>query len=542
MLKPITRRAALLLLTLSAVLTVGPAFAGRTAPPRPLVILYPIRLDTGAKVISTGPSPEAELTVRAARIVCERLEDSNAVTAIVFTPESPLFQRAALEAKVDMGRRRELTSDEQVAVSKTAGAVYAVSVSTQPVPDGVGSFEILLSGINVETKKVWNDRSKFMAAGATQEKSGDANAVAGTPASVAEAESSLLTAANTLTLRMLSGPLGDYGRVAPPANLLPPTTPKTVADRTPTTENAEAEAAQAAYEQADVLITQGDSRGAIVLLRRAVSQSPLNGKLRLLLVKAYVGAQRPNDAAAEARRALQITPPENEAERIEITRLIADTFAAAGDRASARNAYEQVIATKSDANWARLSLAGIYLADGQADRAAEQYRAILKTEPGNRDAAVGIVRHLAAKGDFKAALSELGPDDEAAATPGQRAARHAAATVLFDEHAPRIATLMMQNRQAWESKTLSREAFYKATASHQSRINDLLAMLNAAPPEKTDAASTKAHAKRVHAATLLAQAATSLVNYLETGNADSGSQATLWLNEFRKELAQAQGQ
>jgi thioredoxin-like negative regulator of GroEL len=548
MLERITRRTALLSLFAvfaALLMAVRPASSAKrvSAPPRPLVIVYAIHLNTGPKVIAAQPgvSPEEEMALKAARAVKDRLDDSNAVTAVIFDPESPLFKRAAQEAKITFGKRREVTPDEQIALAKMAGAIYSLAISTQSIPDGGGNSEIIVSGIDLDTKKVWSDRAKFMTVGGQQQSSskqgsGDANAVRA-PVSVQQADNSLISAANTIVTRLLNGPLGDYGRVAVPTNLLPPPL-KNAADTIPA---AEAEAALAAYDQADVLLAEGDTGGAIVTLRRAISQSPLNPKLRLLLVKAYVAAKRPNEAASEAKRSMQIAPPTDEAGKIEMTRLIAEAFAASGDRDSARAAYEQVIASQPGAVWARMSLAAIHQAEGRVNLAADQYRAVLKTDPGNKEAATGLAHILAAKGDFKAALAELGPDDETAATPAQRAARHAAATVLFDEYAPQVANLMAQNRQAWEAKTLSREAFYKATSSQQNKITALLAMLRASTPDPADITATKAHTRRIHAATLLAQAATSLVNYLETGNADSGSQAALWLNEFQKELAKAQG-
>jgi hypothetical protein len=50
----------------------------------------------------------------------------------------------------------------------------------------------------------------------------------------------------------------------------------------------------------------------------------------------------------------------------------------------------------------------------------------------------------------------------------------------------------------------------------------------------------KGQARRVLAASLLSQASTALLNFLETGNADSGSQSDLWLSEFQKEIADVQ--
>jgi hypothetical protein len=158
---------------------------------------------------------------------------------------------------------------------------------------------------------------------------------------------------------------------------------------------------------------------------------------------------------------------------------------------------------------------------------------VLQSDKTNQEAMAGLVRVYADRGNFSAALEQIAPSDPNA--------RHAAAIQIFDHASTDIATRMKENRTAWEAKKISREAFYKATTAQSQHANALVTLLRSAPPAANSPDPVKkGQARRVLAASLLAQASTSLINFLETGSADSGSQADLWLSEFQKELSEAQ--
>jgi tetratricopeptide (TPR) repeat protein len=290
---------------------------------------------------------------------------------------------------------------------------------------------------------------------------------------------------------------------------------------------------KAAAQQAQTLLNDGDNDAAILLLRRTINQAPLNGRLRLLLARAYLAANRSTDAIAEATRAMTLTPPDSRADRVALTRLLADAMRKNSDTVAARAAYEQIIAAQPQhADWARLALAGLLESQGQIDEAEVQYRAVLQADRTNQEATVGLIRVYTARGDFSAALEQA---------PTDRDSRHSAAIQIFDHASAEIASRMKENREAWEAKKITREAFYKATTTQSQRAAALVTLLRSAPPpENSPDTMKKGQARRVLAASLLSQASTALLNFLETGNADSGSQADLWLSEFQKELTDVQ--
>jgi hypothetical protein len=84
---------------------------------------------------------------------------------------------------------------------------------------------------------------------------------------------------------------------------------------------------------------------------------------------------------------------------------------------------------------------------------------------------------------------------------------------------------------------MTREAFYKATVAQVTQTTALVTMIKgAAPPDPTPAVK-QAYAHRMLAGSLLAQAATAMQTFLETGDKDSGAQSSLWLTECQKELS-----
>ena len=525
-------RASALLFATALFLTPLFPLSARAQGPRPLVVIFPMGQETATGIAGARDEAaiSAERTLQSSNALRDRLADSKALLIIVYTPDSPVFTLAAQDAKLDIKRRKELKTEEQVALGKAAGAVCVLAVTTPKVVGSDYEYDIFVRGQEIGVKKEFTDHVSFTAA-APAASSGDANAVtrAGTTASK-RANDSLMGAANTLAIRILNGPLGAYGRPASPNNVLTPPPPKPIEEPVP----ADTDQSSAALQQARAQINDGDPDGAIITLRKAVNRAPLDLQLRLALTRAYQSAGRSNDAAQEAKRALNLTAAEDRDARIELSRILADAMRKNGDTTAARAMYEQIVTAQPRAAWARVGLGDLLLAASQLDAAEKEYRAALQAEPGNKDALTGIVRVYAARGDFDAAVKEFAASSAAGGSP---AGRQAAVLAIFDQAAPEIATLMQTNREAWEGKRLSREAFYRATKAQEQRANSLLTLLRSAPPATAPEAARKSYSRRVLAGSLLCQSAASLLSYLDSGDADAGAQAALYLDDFQKEFA-----
>jgi ABC-type branched-subunit amino acid transport system ATPase component len=119
----------------------------------------------------------------------------------------------------------------------------------------------------------------------------------------------------------------------------------------------------------------------------------------------------------------------------------------------------------------------------------------------------------------------------------QDSPRHAFGTTVFTILANVTVDRLQNNRRAWEAGTLNRETFYKATTTLSQRATQLLAMLTLAPSPKTggDAVLIQ-HRRRVLAGNLLAQATTSLLTFIETGDQAAGIRAKSQADECATEL------
>ena len=566
---------------------------------RPIVVVFPAGMSAGngvdvKKDAGDGLS-SAQRTIAGARAVIACLDDSGAVSAVLYNPESSMFVRALQEGKVVLANSVDPTASERVKVARAFGAVYAVAVSSQPAPDNAALLDMVLVGADAESGKTYTDRAR-MGAGTVGPVGGDSNALHRFSGN-ARFDNVLLSAANTVVQRLLGGPLNQFARSAPPPSLLPVappdapiqapvTLPPRAAPTTPTdrptlapgsddstvfaptahtsipktitlpatasvagnrTFSAAASSGaapddlvRATKQQAEALLNDGNASAAIMMLRTAIDQAPLSAALRIALAQTYLSAHRGGDAAAEARRALTVLSTADAATQADLTGLIARAFAQGGNAAEARGAYEGIVAAQPTAVWARVALARMDAAEGRADEAEAQYRAALKTDPTNRDAFVGALGLRAARGEYVAVLHDLDAVSKLGSRDGG-ALRVAAATAVFDDGVSHIGALMARNRAAWEAGTLPRETIYTATSAQTARIVGLLSILKAVPPPvgSSDAVS-HAYKRRIYAASLLAQASTALINFIQTSDADSGSESTVQLGEFQKELADVQ--
>ncbi|HVK05688.1 MAG TPA: tetratricopeptide repeat protein, partial [Armatimonadaceae bacterium] len=309
----------------------------------------------------------------------------------------------------------------------------------------------------------------------------------------------------------------------------PATTPPAV--ELPVGSQADAEA-----NQGEQFLKAGDINGAILSFRRSVNLAPQEISKRVLLVRAYLAARRNADAVSEVRRALTIASPQDRAGQLELTRLLAEAMTQSGDTTAARATYEEIIGAQPTAQWARLGLAELLEKQGKNDEAEALYRTVRQANAKDRDAALGLARVLAAKGDYEGALEQITASSEGDGEDGRRR-RFETAVRLFDAGTSRVADLLTENREGYERGTLAREVFYKATAAQSARVTGLLSLLKAVPPP-VDATEVvrKSYRQRIFAASLLSQGVASLMTQLETGDAAAGSQASVFLNEFRTEM------
>jgi tetratricopeptide (TPR) repeat protein len=558
------------------------------APAKPLVVIFSSPTENKAPVAGIKPteqSPDglldAQRTQIAARSVRDRFSESTVAEAVLYNPESPIFARAILESKLPLKDPEYPSESERLALGKATGAFSVVIVRAQSIKDKPGSVEVVLESTVVDSKKKWSDTVKASGGSVLATLPGEVSVEGGSKSTPVD-NTAWMTVSNTLVLRYLAGPLGEYTRaLAPPGIVKMPTLPPpvpTVSEAAPTplpvttpvttttvsnsntaapslatpTANltpvstggldsssaAQELAVQTARQQAEAFTKGGDLSSAVVVLRKAVNQAPRSLALRASLAKAYFAVGRTGDAASEARRALTVTTPGSDrASWAEMTRVLAGASTQIGDNKAAREAYEEIIKAQPEAYWARLDLGDLLLTQGDTAGAEAQYRTVRQADPNNRIALLSVARVLVARGDYTGAIAEVSNN-----TGGTAMERLGTNSVLFDEIALKTADSVTQNRQAFSDGQLTREAVYKATQAQSARVDSLLALLRSSPPppEALEGLTTP-YRHRVAAAALLSQAVGCQLSFLESDDKKAGEQAKLLLVEFRKELAAASG-
>ncbi|MES2463956.1 MAG: tetratricopeptide repeat protein [Armatimonadota bacterium] len=566
----------------------SPAIA---APAKPLVIVFanpPEETASAPGITVTQQSPDGLLNTQrtqiATRAVRDRFGESSVAEAILYNPEAPVFVRALLEAKLQLKDPVQPTPEERRALGKAIGAVSLILVRAQPLKEKPGSVEVILESTDVESGKTWSDT---VVAGSVLATLPVNPTVEGGQQKSPVDNTAWMSASNTLVLRYLAGPLGEYTRALAPPGMVniqkqsPPVEPISpappfvtptppvptpapanppvtlavpgptafpsppLANPTPISKPAEIDATaltqlvQTARQQADALVASGDTNSAIVVLRKAVNNVPRSLVLRAALAKAYLSSGRTNEAAAEARRALTVTEPNSD--RVawaDLTRVLASASTEIGDNKAARNAYEEILKTQPQDYGTRLALGDLLLAQGDTAGAEKEYRTVREADPTNRAAVLSLARVLISRGNFAGAIEEVRSASNAS-SPQERLAIDAA---LFDDVTAKTADSVVQNRQAFDSGQLSREAFFKATQAQSARVDTLLSLLRShEPPTGSPEGIVSPYRHRVSAAALLSQAVGSMLSFLESDDTKAGEQAKLLLSEFRKELSAASG-
>lgn len=564
----ISRRSLLLLMLGVAILPLD-AIAG--PPARPVILVIPSGQNAVVPVsgtVDTKKISDLDRIHLAAKAVKAILNDEAAVDAVLFDMEQPAIQRAVIESKL-AGIKDELTEEQKVKIGTMYGATHIVSVNAingtfsglKGIGDQVQTFNantqnaiktgqkgkadpkktIVTQGVNTDAsnapslmlsvliiskgkiQKRW-EQSVMLA-------TDDNTTIADLTNSKGTFPSTWASAARSLVLKFLNENLKDARMAAVDRTLLPPQAAPQTEKATPVEKPIDALAEAAALTtKGRTFVAEGQINEGINLLRFAVDHAPLAAAPRLALAEAYATTGRLEEASGEVRRARRIVKDMTAEQDSAFSAILARSLVASADPEGAKNAYLQLLRDKPDDTVTRLQFAELLLRMKDLAGAEIQYRIIRKKDPANVLAAVGFAQLVASRSDMDEALRELMAIE-------QDSPRHAFGTTVFTILANVTVDRLQNNRRAWEAGTLNRETFYKATTTLSQRATQLLAMLTLAPSPKTggDAVLIQ-HRRRVLAGNLLAQATTSLLTFIETGDQAAGIRAKSQADECATEL------
>ncbi|MBC8101716.1 MAG: tetratricopeptide repeat protein [Cytophagales bacterium] len=218
----------LVVLIAGGTLLCGTASLVGAAPAKPLVVLFPVSEQeaVGSGVTAAPQSPDGLMDVQrtaiAVRAVRDRFRDSGVAEAVLYNAEAPVFVRAALEAKLKLANPADPSASERMVLGKAIGAVSLLTVRAQPLKDKPGAVEIVLESTEVASRKTWTDRTQVTGSNLSVSLT-TGTAISDTAAPRTPADNSAwMSASNTLVLRYLAGPLGEYTRALAPPGVVPP--------------------------------------------------------------------------------------------------------------------------------------------------------------------------------------------------------------------------------------------------------------------------------------------------------------------------------
>ena len=473
------------------------------AAPRPHVLLFPVRGD-------------AALAAAATQALKASLKQGNTVTVTEFRADLPSLRRAIVERTVT---RSDLESEGAEARRRVGAVLEADFYLESDILTREDAVALRTEAVQVATGR----RFPFSAEAKPAEPG------------AAGRESLVLSVAETVVSKFMTEVLGTLPPAAPPrvALAIPPPAPageKPGEDKGPAEgpsadqatppsppapsppDPGRQEAATLA-RQAESLAAAGDLAGAIQAMRQAVNLAPADLSLRLKLAGYYTRRGMTEEAAAELRGALLLSPDEP-ASRLELARQLES----AGLQEQARQVYEALLKDDPRNADARLAYGDLLWNLGKPDDAALEYAQAARDAPEAPAPHERLARLFASRGRFQEAMVSLETvrrlKGQETGTPLE-AALYRSLVQSFDVAFYRHRDALDSAGRDYRAQRMTREEYYQKVRSLVTDLEELAEFLTeVAPP----AQAAKAHVHRRLAASLLSQAATSIQDWLVTGN------------------------
>ncbi len=474
----------------------------------PIALIFPVTAGSGAVDAQAREATTAIKTY---------LRDTGKVEAMSYDPESATVRRAIEEHRITSEEATAKTTPElRLKIGKELGVDY--------VATGVLSYEskikMNLWVAHVGSRQVWG----FDA---------DAEVQSGS-----RKEISISNAVQSATSRAVSGAadtaLKGVKPTAPsqpePAKVQEDTQPEPVSQ--PVVESESPEKASTKHiELAEGFVKSGDAASAILEYRRAIDADPKNVDTRIKLATLYSSRQMFSQAQDELDRAQSISP-DSDAIKQEVAKLKEVMVSSSGSnsvpaRSTAKPATVGVSAriNAGDAAWRAQKL----------DQAEKHYRAAIAADPGNIVAIERLSLLLLALGRFDGVKAEidrvrgLDPNPD----PKVSAERYARLISYVARHIKSFVDEYSKNGSDFDSREITREEYYQKTQGLSTRVESMIRLNEAlTPPE----AMAKEYRHQSLGLSLMSQACTHLISYLESNKKTDKDNAAIMMSEARKHL------
>ena len=542
-------------LLLAAACACAPAVA---AASRPLVLVFETTRGEGA---------DKELAAETTRAVRNYLRDTQRVEATVLDRESPSVLRAIMDKKLTADKVASYASQaERIEVAKAlafqyaAGAevavknvkVEAVSASLLRVvtddkagpPDQTGKAgseekkdETPARQITVVEVRLWLARVD----GGKNARWETARSSEVSGVSPVDLQNAVQSAASATVIEVSRLAFAELPRVAEPGPSNGNETAAIGANQPP---GAASPSARDYAAKAEESTRAGNLALAIEQYSQAVNADPADVALRVKLGEAYARKgmfREAEDELARAREAgADVTLIAAAQGRIQAMRS-AETAARAipprpGSRVSMTNG-------KSFNGAPATSIAKMVEGDklwnsGKPDEAADAYKESVKLNPNDwraHERLAVVDASMSLFGESRKALDELAKV-QPKPPPSVVANRYEMLRGYFDKHFTALVRQYETTGADFEKKIITRESYYNAVKGLALRLESMASFLDAVT---APSAKKPAHLRRSLACGLMAQAASSLLDYLETNAAKSKTNAEIFANQAKSEMQAA---
>ena len=508
--------AVLLIAVLFVIASVVPA--GADGASRPVVIVF------GS---AQGEGADKALTDSSTRAVCSYLRDTQRVESIVFNRESPTVLRAIMEKQLTADQVASYSSQqERIRVAKALSYEYAAGAEVS-VKNGMVQVKLWMAKSTGGKRDRWEATTQAATGGGGDRAYDNAMQSATSAAVISIARQAFLG----LPAVAEKQPTTGTQTTAIGADLITPPAPPS---------------ASAYVSQADASLKSGSFALAIAQYQQAVNADPSNAALRIKLADAFARKGLYDEASAELGRAAtmgasvdQVAATKNQIEDLRAGQGSPEPVRVDTVKTGAQPPKPDTTpATEAKSALSQMREGDKLWREGKPDEAADAYKEAIKLSPADWRAHERLALVYASMSMFAESrktlqqLATVQPDQ----SPKTISDRYELFSKVFEQWFKVLFNQYDRDLADYEKHIISRESYYSSTKGLGARLESMAKFLDALPVPDD---KKPANLHRSLACGLVSQAALSLLDYLETNNAESKSNAETFVAQAKKELEAA---
>jgi hypothetical protein len=445
---------------------------------------------------------ERDVNVKWADALAESLVQKGKVKPIVWSKTDPTVRQWIDNRTVDF--EDPVTTDGLMTAARKVGATYVIIISGLRAESGSVTGAIMLFR-PPSSRPIWTDTKQFEVQGSI--------------------ENTTMTFGSTWAAILSEGQFRGLRTVTPPSTQ-PPTETKPPIEVKPDTPVQPPQVADSsrALQQAEDQARKGLIDEAILTLREAIDENPVDPAPRAALVRLYTAAGRHEEAANEAQR-LAGLGLDSKGYHL----AAAEMWLEIGRPIDAQNALNEHKARAGESPESQVVQGRVWLAQDQLGRANDAFQASADKKV-SEDAMLGLAVVAAMQGQEDLAKMQLEECRKLGTSTSLMSYRWAMRAVdqrldLFSEQFREV--MRFATAKPGEPQTLAR------AAKIESISRSLSALMEGVIPPNNHSAS---HERRRLAHKLLVQAAAECGTYARSGQEQDGENANLSFGEALRQL------